>query len=105
MLVQRVAPSGSRVESWTVLGDVPVEPVEGYLAYLAAVERSPNTAKAYPHDLKDFFVFLALRSLDWREVRLEVGRGHRRGLCQDRDAGGPVPAQPGSWLGCQPQRY
>jgi len=31
MLVQRVAPSGSRVESWTVIGDddVPVEPVEG----------------------------------------------------------------------------
>src|SRR5680860_314086 len=73
MLVQRVAPSGSRVQSWTVLGDddVPVEPVEGYLAYLSAVERSPNTVKAYAHDLKDFFVFLALRSLDWREVRLE----------------------------------
>ena len=101
MLVQRVAPSGSRVESWTVLGDddVPVEPVEGYLAYPTAVERSPNTVKAYALDLKDFFVFLALRSLDWREVRLEVGRGHRRGLCQDRDAGGPVPAQPGNWLG------
>src|SRR5680860_1801986 len=73
MLVQRVAPSGSRVQSWTVLGDddVPVEPVEGYLAYLSAVERSPNTVKAYAHDLKDFFVFLALRSLDWQRVRLE----------------------------------
>jgi hypothetical protein len=54
MLVQRVAPSGSRVESWTVLGDddVPVEPIEGYLAYLTAVERSPNTVKAYAHDLR-----------------------------------------------------
>jgi len=73
MLVQRVAPPGSRVGSWTVLGedDRPVEAVERYLGYLTSIERSPNTVKAYAHDLKDFFVFLALRSLDWREVRLE----------------------------------
>ncbi|NMM25129.1 MAG: site-specific integrase [Phycicoccus sp.] len=73
MLVQRVAPPGSRVESWTVLGDddLPVEPIERYLSYLSAIERSPNTVKAYAHDLKDFFVFLTLRSLDWRRVRLE----------------------------------
>src|SRR5487761_2196026 len=73
MLVQRVAPAGSRVESWTVLGedDRPVEAIERYLFYLSAIERSPNTVRAYAHDLKDFFVFLALRSLDWREVRLE----------------------------------
>jgi site-specific recombinase XerD len=61
------------VESWTVLGDddVPVEPLEGWLAYLSDVDRSPNTVKAYAHDVKDFFVFLADRGLDWREVRLE----------------------------------
>ena len=55
MLVQRVVLPGSRVESWTVLGedDVPVEPVERYLAYLTDIERSPNTVKAYAHDLKD----------------------------------------------------
>jgi hypothetical protein len=64
---------GPRVESWTVLGedDLPVAPVERHLAYLTAIERSPNTAKAYAHDLKDFFVFLTLRSVDWRTVRLE----------------------------------
>lgn len=41
MLVQRVAPPGSRVESWTVLGedDRPVEPIERYLSYLTAIER------------------------------------------------------------------
>ena len=50
---------------------VPVEPVERYLAFLTDVERSPNTVKAYAHDLKDWFVFLAGRGLDWREVRLE----------------------------------
>ena len=50
---------------------MPVEPVERYLAYLTDIERSPNTVKAYAHDLKDWFVFLAGRGLDWREVRLE----------------------------------
>jgi site-specific recombinase XerD len=73
MLVQRVAMPASPVESWTVLGDddFPVEPVERYLAYLTDIERSPNTVKAYAHDLKDYWVFLAHRGLDWREVRLE----------------------------------
>lgn len=73
MLVQRVVMPCSRRESWTVLGDdaVPIEPVERYLTYLTDIERSPNTVKAYAHDLKDWFVFLAARSLDWREVRLE----------------------------------
>jgi site-specific recombinase XerD len=71
--VQRVELPGSGVESWTVLGadGAPVEPVERYLAYLSDIERSPNTVKAYAHDLKDYWVFLALRGLDWREVRLE----------------------------------
>ena len=73
MKVQRVIMPGSRAESWTVLGDhlVPIEPVERFLAYLAAIERSPNTVKAYAHDLKDWFVFLAGRGLDWRAVRVE----------------------------------
>jgi integrase/recombinase XerD len=70
--VQRVMMSSSK-ESWTVLepGGGPVEPIERYLAYLSDVERSPNTVKAYAHDLKDWFVFLEIRGLDWREVRLE----------------------------------
>jgi site-specific recombinase XerD len=73
MLVQRVVMSATGVESWTVLADddAPVEPIERYLAYLTDIERSPNTVKAYAHDLKDFWVFLAQRGLDWREVRLE----------------------------------
>ncbi|MBA3488962.1 MAG: site-specific integrase [Longispora sp.] len=72
MFVQRVLSPVARRESWTVLGDDgPIGPVERYLAYLTDVERSPNTVKAYAHDLKDWFVFLAGRDLDWREVRLE----------------------------------
>lgn len=55
MLVQRVVMPTSRLESWTVLGDdaVPVAPIERYLVYLTDIERSPNTIKAYAHDLKD----------------------------------------------------
>ena len=49
MRVQRVAMPGSRVESWTILGDddVPVGPAERWLAYLTSIGRSPNTVKAY----------------------------------------------------------
>lgn len=49
MFVQWVLSPGTRLESWTVLGDddVPVEPIERYLAYLTDIERSPNTIKAY----------------------------------------------------------
>lgn len=69
MLVQRVAMPATGAESWTVLADddAPVEPIERYLAYLTDIERSPNTVKAYAHDLKDFWVFLAQRGLDWPE--------------------------------------
>ena len=73
MLVTRVVSSVSSRESFTVLGDddVPVAPVERYLAYLTDIERSPNTIKAYAHDLKDWFTFLAGRGPDWTAVRLE----------------------------------
>ena len=73
MFVQRVLSSIGAVESWTVLGEdgAPVTPIERYLAYLTQIERSPNTVKAYAHDLKDWFVFLGVQDLDWREVRLE----------------------------------
>ena len=73
MFVQRVVVPDSRHESWTVLGEdaAPIGPVERFLAFLTDVDRSPNTVKAYAHDLKDWFVFLSGRGLDWREVRLE----------------------------------
>jgi hypothetical protein len=53
MHVQRVAMPAVRLESWTVLGDdgSPVQPVERFLAYLTGIGRSPNTVKAYAHDL------------------------------------------------------
>lgn len=73
LTVQRVGSPVDGVESWTVLGvdGAPVAPIERYLAYLTQIERSPNTVKAYAHDLKDWFMFLGDQGLDWREVRLE----------------------------------
>jgi integrase/recombinase XerD len=73
MQVARVISPVSSLESWTVLGDddAPIEPIERYLAYLTDVERSPNTVKAYAHDLKDWFTFPVERGLDWRTVRLD----------------------------------
>lgn len=60
MIVQRVVSPVNEVESWTVLDadGAPVPPIERYLAYLTRIERSPNTVKAYAHDLKDWFVGL-----------------------------------------------
>jgi integrase/recombinase XerD len=73
MLVHPVVIPGSGTRSWTVLGDddVPVVPVDRFLAYLSGIGRSPNTVKAYAHDLKDFWCFIGFCGLDWREVRLE----------------------------------
>jgi site-specific recombinase XerD len=50
---------------------VPVVLVDRFLAYLTDIGRSPNTVKAYAHDLKDFWGFIGFRGLDWREARLE----------------------------------
>lgn len=75
MSVQRVVmPSG--VESATLLFEgVVVEPVERFLAHLTSIERSPNTVRAYAHDLQDFFVYLESRDLVWSSVVLEdLGR-------------------------------
>lgn len=73
MYVQRVLSPVDSVESWTVLdgAGAVVAPIERYLAYLTQIERSPNTIKAYAHDLKDWFVFLSGQDLAWREVRLD----------------------------------
>ena len=78
MRVQRVLMPDSGVESWTLLGQdhAPIEPVERFLAYLASIERSPNTVKAYAHDLKDWFTYLVRRGLDWRSVTLEDVAGY-----------------------------
>jgi integrase/recombinase XerD len=73
MLVHPVVIPASGTLSWTVLGDddVPVVPVDRFLACLTDIGRSPNTVRAYAHDLKDYWDFIGFRGLDWREARLE----------------------------------
>jgi integrase/recombinase XerD len=73
MLVQRVLMPGSGRESWTLLGDDSevVEPAERYLAYLTAIERSPNTVRAYAISLKLWFEFLQHTATSWDQAGVE----------------------------------
>ncbi len=72
-MVQRVVMPVSESESWTVLGldGAPVEPVESFLTYLAALERSPNTQRAYATSLKLWFEFLETVGVGWAEVKVD----------------------------------
>jgi hypothetical protein len=60
MIVHRVVMPVTGSESWTVLGGdgSPLEPIESFLTYLSALERSPNTQRAYATSLKLWFEFL-----------------------------------------------
>src|SRR5580693_8694673 len=73
VLVQRVVMPVSGRESWTLLGDdgEVVEPAERYLAYLAAIERSPDTVRAYAISLKLWFEFLQHTATGWDEAGVE----------------------------------
>lgn len=73
MRVQRIVTPVTRAESWTVVDDdlVMVDPAERYLAHLSALERSPNTVRAYAHGLRWWWEFLALREVGWQAATLE----------------------------------
>lgn len=73
MRVQRLVMPGDGGRSWTVVDDegLPVEPVESYLAYLSAIERSPNTVRAYASSLKFWFEFCARRGVAWDRAGVE----------------------------------
>lgn len=73
MRVQRVSSLDIVDQSWTVVGSdwLPVMPVETLLAHLTDQRRSPNTVKAYAHDLKDYFEYLLARDLVWDLVRYD----------------------------------
>ena len=60
-------------ESWTVLGDdgAVVAPAERYLAYLSALERSPNTVRAYAVSLRLWFEFLGRAEVGWADAGVE----------------------------------
>ncbi len=70
--VRRLTDSFGR-RSWTVVTDdgLPIGVVDDYLAYLLAIERSPDTQRAYAYDLRAFFEYLHLESLDYADVTNE----------------------------------
>ena len=77
LTVQPVVMPGTGARSVTVVGCdfEPIEPIESYLVHLVALERSPNTVRAYATSLKLFFEHLAGRGVSWENVNLEdVGR-------------------------------
>jgi integrase/recombinase XerD len=73
VIVHRVVMPVTGAVSWTVLDadGSPVAPVESYLAYLAALERSPNTQRAYATSLKLWFEYLDRAGLGWDAVRVD----------------------------------
>lgn len=73
MFVRRVVMPVTDAESWTVVSadGVPLAPVEEYLAYLASLERSPNTVRAYATSLKLWFEFLAVAGTCWSEAGVD----------------------------------
>ena len=73
MRAQRLVMPVSGTESWTVVDEdlCPVGPAERYLAHLAAIERSPNTIRAYAHSLAMWFGFLVRRSAEWSSAEVD----------------------------------
>ena len=73
MRVQRVRMPVTDAESWTVLNDGcrPQPAIEQYLSYLAAIERSPNTVRAYATSLKLWFEFLGQVGFEWNEAGVD----------------------------------
>ncbi len=50
---------------------LPVQEAEAFLRHLASLSYSPNTVKAYAHDLADFFTWVGSRRLDWRGASID----------------------------------
>jgi site-specific recombinase XerD len=53
---------------------LPIGSVETFLRHLGALAYSPNTVKAYAHDLADLFTWIRLRRRDWTTLTVaDVG--------------------------------
>lgn len=70
MKVQRIKLPTTEETTWILIGDdfLSVNPVNEYLRYLEALERSSNTVKGYAHHLKLFWDFISQKHLDWKEI-------------------------------------
>jgi len=99
MLVHLVVIPGSGTLSWTVLGTTmcgrPGGPVP---AYLTDIGRSPNTVKAYAHDLKDYWDFIG--GVTWTGAR----RGSRTSGSSSRGCSYPRRGGPGRSRCCRRRR-
>lgn len=73
MRVQRLVMPVTGVDSLTVLDDdlVMVASAERFLAQLSAIERSPNTLRAYAHSLALWWVWLGRRKRAWDAAEVE----------------------------------
>jgi integrase/recombinase XerD len=62
--------------SYTVVGPggLPVEPVEAFLAHLAATGASPNTVQGYAYDLRDLFVWLGQSGLEFHRLTEQLAQ-------------------------------
>ena len=88
MLVQRVVAPVSGTVSWTVVDESfeVVAPAEAYLAHLEAIERSPNTVRAYASSLRLFFEHLERRGVPWDTVGLDEVLDLAAGVEEERPA-------------------
>ena len=70
MMVQRVVMPGSGTRSWTVVdgSGMPLAAVDAFLAHLTALERSPETVRAYAFSLKVFFDYLDGVGVAWENA-------------------------------------
>lgn len=73
MRLQRIVIPATEAVSWTVVDDhgEPIAPIEAYLSFLSAIERSPNTVRDYAISLKMWFEFLAEANLWWDQVAVD----------------------------------
>ncbi len=71
--VQPLLGAHDGVRSYTVIdaGGLPIEPAEVFLRHLTVLGYSPNTVKAYAHDLADFFTWGASARIDWRSASID----------------------------------
>ena len=70
MKVQKIKLPTTDEITWILIGDdfLPVNPVNDYLRYLKALERSPNTIQSYAHHLKLFWEFISQKHFNWKEL-------------------------------------
>jgi integrase/recombinase XerD len=70
MKIQKIKLPRTDRTTWILIGEnyLPINPVNNYLRYLEALERSPNTVKNYAHHLKLFWQFISQKHIDWKEV-------------------------------------